>query len=217
MSERCSCTGKQTRIFSLKQFDFMKITWKLFCFLEVNCQNHHRWAHTTQPCNGGDCLAFIFTLWMGTSMDAKLVCICVQEITIHFAFEFYLYILSDTGLYLNCNLYIVWKLSHSFCLRFFFHLLPHHHSCSLTSCLVYLFFSRCFDRHGYCSRGWCLDTGWHCTAPWAHSQIREDIRNPSLNASFNHKGWRENMFMNLTVEKKYITHFCVCFISMYVF
>lgn len=72
-----------------------------------------------------------------------------------------------------------------------------------------IFLCRCFDRQGYCSRGWCLDTGWHCAAPWAHAQIREDIRNPSLHVLFNHTGWRGNVFMDLIV-KQYIVYLCVC-------
>lgn len=72
-----------------------------------------------------------------------------------------------------------------------------------------IFLCRCFDRQGYCSRGWCLDTGWHCTAPWAHAQIREDIRNPSLNVSFNHTGWRGNVFMDLIVEWIHCVFECV--------
>lgn len=74
----------------------------------------------------------------------------------------------------------------------------------------FLFYScRCFDWQGYCSGGWCLDTGWHCTAPWAHSQIREDIRNPSLLVLFNHAGWRGNVFMEWTVEQIHCTFVCV--------
>lgn len=68
---------------------------------------------------------------------------------------------------------------------------------------LFFFFCRCFDWQDYCSRDWCLDTGWYFSAPWAHSQIREDIRNLSLHVLFNHPGWRGNMFMKLTVEPEY--------------
>lgn len=105
------------------------------------------------------------------------------------------------SLYLYCNLCICLEvlslislviisarpLSHHY---FFF---PSHF---MSACI---FLCRCFDRQGYCSRGWCLDTGWHCAAPWAHAQIREDIRNPSLHVSFNHTGRRGNVFMDLIV------------------
>ncbi len=83
-----------------------------------------------------------------------------------------------------------------------------------------IFLCRCFDRQGYCSRGWCLDTGWHCTVPWAHAQIREDIRNPSLHVSFNHTGWRGNVFMDLILERIHRVFECefVCnFVDMLVF
>lgn len=70
-----------------------------------------------------------------------------------------------------------------------------------------IFLCRCFDRQGYCSRGWCLDTTWHYATPWAHAQIREDIRNPSLHVSFNHTGWRRNVFMDLIV-KQICLHVC---------
>lgn len=111
--------------------------------------------------------------------------------------------------YLNCNLLSGSCLSHF--LRFFFVFYLLLHFCSLSLC-IYLFIfhpRRCFDWQGYCSGGWCLDTGWHCTAPWAHSQIREDIRNPSLHVLFNHAGWRENVFMEWTMEQIYCTFVCV--------
>lgn len=80
-----------------------------------------------------------------------------------------------------------------------------------------IFLCRCFDRQDYCSRGWCLDMGWHCTAPWAHAQIREDIRNPSLHVLFNHTGWRGNVFMGLIVEQIHIVFDGVCHLNIFVF
>lgn len=82
-----------------------------------------------------------------------------------------------------------------------------------------IFLCRCFDRQSYCSRGWCLDTGWHCTAPWAHVQIREDIRNPSLHVSFNHTGRGGNVFMDLIVEQMHCVFKCECvsILSMFIF
>lgn len=98
--------------------------------------------------------------------------------------------------------------------------LSHHNLFPLTSCLrVFIRVCRCFDRQGYCSRGWCLDTGWHCSAPWAHAQIREDIRNPSLHVSFNHTGWRGDVFMDLIMEWihcVFIASLCMCVCSKYV-
>ena len=115
--------------------------------------------------------------------------------------------------YLYCNLSaFVWKFSHSLCLWSFQPVLSHiiifffPSSHFMSACI---FLCRCFDRQGYCSRGWCLDTGWHCTAPWAHAQIREDIRNPSLHVSFNHTGWRGNVFMDQIVERIRCVFECV--------
>lgn len=91
-------------------------------------------------------------------------------------------------------------------------LFPH-----FTSAVIFL--CRCFDRQSYCSRGWCLDTGWHCAAPWAHAQIREDIRNLSLHVSFNHTGWRDKVFMDLIVEQIQCVfqHVCVCVCILSIF
>lgn len=80
---------------------------------------------------------------------------------------------------------------------------------TLQACMP-IFLCRCFDRQGYCSRGWCLDTAWHYATPWAHAQIREDIRNPSLHVSFNHTGWRRNVFMDLIVEQIHCMFESVC-------
>ncbi len=122
--------------------------------------------------------------------------------------------------YLDCNLCICLEvLSLILPVIFLSHPLSHHtffffFSHFISACI---FPGRCFDRQSYCSRGWCLDTGWHCTAPWAHAQIREDIRNPSLHVSFNHTGRRRNVFMDRIVERIHCVFKCVCFLSMFVF
>lgn len=47
-------------------------------------------------------------------------------------------------------------------------------------------------------------------APWAHAQIREDIRNPSPHLLFNHTGRRGNVFIDQIAVRILRVPVCVC-------